>query len=358
MTHIRISITVNRYFGDLRFRCTFVSLGRLQAAIVEGQLAEAVKHGDWIVFENCDLMAEWMPALECLYIGHTQSDHVHDDFRWWFIVGAMDPFPSAILRDAVKFVHQHPPGLADSMREQYEHGLADDGEAVPTAMRVEWHRFAYALNAFHAIVGERGRYGAVGWSAVYEFNETLLHDAVGYLKRLLRPSEAMPFNEFFYLIGDCLYANETVGHSDRRLMKALLRQCCPPKLLDAEKFAVFESGQLSVPADVGPEESVEHLKSLRCGAVDVGLHGNADYRRNVCDGRDVRRMWVGECGLCCIFVGCRNPENCIFRRKFAISLRLLSEFRWKFVVFDLKVAISWLQSCKLMISSRKPPDLP
>lgn len=263
-------------------------------------------------------MAEWMAALECLYIGHMHSDHVHDDFRWWFIVGAMDTFPSAILRDAVKCVHQHPPGLAESMREQYENGLADEGEVVSTAaMRVEWLRFAYALNAFHAIVGERGRYGAIGWSAVYEFNETLLHDAVGYLKRLLRPSERMPFNEFFYLIGDCLYANEIVDQSDRRLMAALLRQCCSPKMLDAENFAFFESGQLSVPADVGPEECVEHLMSLRCGAVDVGLHGNADYRRNVCDGRNVRRMWV-ETFFFCIFDSCRDViekirRNCIFR---------------------------------------------
>lgn len=274
--------------NSLFIRCKFVSLGRDQAHTVQAQLTEAVKHGHWIVFENCDLMPEWMSALECLYIGQMKSDHVHDDFRWWFIIDAIDTFPLVILRDAVKFVHQHPPGVSENMRVQYENGLVDEGEADSITMRPKWYRFAYALNAFHAIANERNRYGAIGWSAGYEFNETLLIDAVSYLQRMLKQCDDLPYNEFFYLISDCLYANEIVDQNDRRLLDTLLRCFCTEKVLNEENYVFFESGQLNVPTDTQPSNCVQHLRSIMCSAADVGLHENDDYRRSVRDGQNVR----------------------------------------------------------------------
>lgn len=245
-------------------------------------------------------MSEWMPALECLYIKHIQSNQMHDDFRWWFISDSMvddgpltNPLPLVILRDAVKCVYQSPPGITPNMAAEYESGLMNHGDTFSSTMlRTKWYRFGYALNAFHAIVNERRQFGAIGWSRSYEFDASLLHDSVDYLKRVLKQCDELPYKEFLYLIGDCLYANEVIDSTDRRLMSTMLRQFCNENVVSVDNYRFFEHGQLCIPLEAQPDNSVHYLNSLSCGANDVGLHGNCGYRRSVRDGYDVRLFLI------------------------------------------------------------------
>lgn len=262
-------------------------MGQQQENVAQKQLIEATEQGDWIVFENCDLMSEWMPDLERLYIKQMKSDCIHEDFRWWFVIESMNSFPLAILRDAVKFVHQYPPGITQNMLMQYENGLVDRGDTFVISTRTKWHRLAYSLNAFHAIIRERCQYEAIGWASVYDFNETLLHGAVDYLNRMLKLYGDVPFEDFFCLINDCLYANEIIELSDRRLLKTVLQRFCCQQILSENKNPFFNGGLLSIPEKADPESAVEYLKSFTCNVNDVGLTDNTNHLRSARNGQNV-----------------------------------------------------------------------
>lgn len=276
-------MNVNFYLSS----CTFISLGEQQENVAQKQLIEAIEQGDWIVFENCHLMCEWMPYLERLYIKQMKSERVHEDFRWWFVIEPMDSFPLVILRDAVKFVYQNPPGITQNMVMQYKNGLVDRGDTFSIPTRVKWYRFAFALNAFHAIIRERCQHEAIGWSGVYDFNETLLYGSVDYLHRMLKLYDDVPYEDFFYLINDCLYANEIIDLSDRRLLKTLLQRFCCPQILDQNKNSFLSGGLLSIPEKADPESAVNYLKGFACNVNDVGLHDNTGHLRSTRSGQKV-----------------------------------------------------------------------
>ena len=95
---------------------------------------------------------------------------------------------------------------------------------------------------FHAIVQERLRYSPLGWSKLYEFNEsdlkvacdmldTWIDSTAGSRKNL--PPEKIPFKAILTLLSQCIYGGKIDNMFDQRLLESFLE-----KLFNAKCFEV------------------------------------------------------------------------------------------------------------------------
>lgn len=279
-------------------RCKIVSLG--QNVVAQKLLTEAFTQGDWIIFENSDSIAEWMPTLECLYINLIKSNEINDDFRWWFVIEPTHTFPLIMLREGIKFVFEHPPDIPTKILEQYStEPLTDDkyfNNAFTASTLSNWYRCVFALTAFHAVVQERTHFNAIGWSTPYNFDEILFQVSITHLRRFLKQFQTVPYDDLFYLMNDCYYASEIVDENDRRLLHTLLHHFCNKNLESIANYKFFENGEIHIPCESNRKNVIEYLISLtsKCGPNDVGLHENAQYKRNIKDGKNVSRILLNQ----------------------------------------------------------------
>ena len=103
-------------------------------------------------------------------------------------------------------------------------------------------RLYFLLAWFHAIVQERLRYSPLGWSKLYEFNEsdlkvacdmldTWIDSTAGSRKNL--PPEKIPFKAILTLLSQCIYGGKIDNVFDQRLLESFLE-----KLFNSKCFEV------------------------------------------------------------------------------------------------------------------------
>lgn len=266
-------------------RCKTISLGTNQESHAKKQLAEALSHGNWIVFENCHIVPDWMLTLESLFTNFLRMDEVNEEFRWWFILEPTESFPLIILREGNQIINEPLESIKDKMMQKYSmEPLTSDkffNNAFNPPLSTSWYRYVFALNAFHAVVQERRYFGPIGWSNEYDFNDNLLDLSISQLRTFMKHSLSIPFDDIFYLLSECHYGNEIIDATDRRLLISLLDRFCTERITSENRF--FDDGRLCIPVEPNRENSIVYLNSLSAKADpnDVGLHTNASYMPNV-----------------------------------------------------------------------------
>ena len=103
-------------------------------------------------------------------------------------------------------------------------------------------RLYFLLAWFHAIVQERLRYSPLGWSKLYEFNESDLKVACDMLDtwidstsmgRTNLPPERVPWRAIVTLLSQSIYGGKIDNEFDQRLLVSFLE-----KLFSAKSFEV------------------------------------------------------------------------------------------------------------------------
>jgi len=64
-----------------------------------------------------------------------------------------------------------------------------------------WQRLFLSLSFFHAIVRERRRFGPLGWTAHYDFNDSDFSVSMRQLYLMVDNFEKVPFKALQYLTG-------------------------------------------------------------------------------------------------------------------------------------------------------------
>ena len=93
----------------------------------------------------------------------------------------------------------------------------------------EWRRLLFSLTVFHAVIQERRKFGALGFSIRYDFNEADLEMSIETLSVLLDTAPAhsaggVPWEALLYLTGHIHYGGRVTDEWDRRCLLALLRR--------------------------------------------------------------------------------------------------------------------------------------
>ena len=85
-----------------------------------------------------------------------------------------------------------------------------------------WQQLHLSLAFFHAIVRERRRFGPLGWTAFYDFNDSDFKVSMKQLHNMVDTFDNVPFKALRYLTGLCNYGGRVTDDRDRRTLATIL----------------------------------------------------------------------------------------------------------------------------------------
>ncbi|XP_037940546.1 dynein heavy chain 3, axonemal-like [Teleopsis dalmanni] len=265
-----------------------ISLGQGQGPRAEKMILEAVRHGQWVVLQNCHVATSWMGDLERIVNDSALAESAHSDYRLWCTSYPSSTFPVSVLQNSVKMTNEPPKGLkANMLRSFSSDPLVRDkffthAFAYSDKANKSWLRGVFALVFFHAVVQERREFGPLGWNIPYEFSESDLKISLLQLKMFIAQHESIPFRGHIYLTGECNYGGRVTDDKDRRLILSLLNLVYNPNTVAVENFSLSQSGHYKIPSLPTRVNAIEYISTFALSPQPevFGLHENADINRN------------------------------------------------------------------------------
>lgn len=227
----------------------------------------AAKSGKWVMLKNVHLAPQWLVQLEKkLY-----SLEPNPNFRLFLTLEIHPKIPVNLLRAGRIFVYEPPPGIKANLLRTFN--------AIPAAQMMrapsERSKLYFLLAWFHAIVQERLRYKPLGWSKLYEFNESDLKVAISTLDTWLDTvaqgrsniaPEKIPWEAIQTLFGECIYGGKVDNIFDHRLLKSFLRKFFTSRSFESD-FALVENrlgstNTVLIPEGIRRDEFFAWVESL------------------------------------------------------------------------------------------------
>ncbi|KAK9823491.1 hypothetical protein WJX72_003121 [[Myrmecia] bisecta] len=254
-----------------------ISLGQGQGPVAETMVTQAIKNGHWVCLQNCHLAKSWMLRLEALVEEITKgSEPIHPDFRLWLTSMPSPVFPVLVLQNGIKVTNEPPRGVKANVQRTYNNMTARPFESC-ASKPAAWKKLLFSLSFFHAVVQERGKFGALGWNEQYAFSQSDLECSMMNLLIFLSEQDTIPWTAMEHVIGHINYGGRVTDDMDRRCLMSILRKYITPRVLhDAYRFT--PSGKYYSP-EIGPIESYrDFLRTLPATeAPEVfGMHANAN----------------------------------------------------------------------------------
>ncbi|KAF0719522.1 Aste57867_966 [Aphanomyces stellatus] len=210
-----------------------VSLGQGQGVVATALIDRCTRSGEWVLLQNCHLAKSWMPSLEKLLLKiRAEHSEVHDEFRLFLTSFPATYFPVSILQSSVKITNEPPKGLKPNLMRSYEMLITDD--ALSQCTKPAWKKLVFGLCFFHAILQERAKFGPMGWTLVYQFNDSDLETAISVLKTFLNENDHIPWEALHYVTGEINYGGRVTDEFDRRCLVTNLQRFYSTAILDEQ----------------------------------------------------------------------------------------------------------------------------
>ena len=258
-----------------------LSLGQGQEAAAMNALTMAKERGEWVVFQNCHLGIPFLERLQEWAAEGVKGDH--PDFRMFLTCVPTTEFPTTLLLRCLKLTNEPPDGMAASMRKAASWVSAD---VYDMYRRPEWRPLVQCLCYVHALLLERRRYGARGWTGVYQFSEGDFAASLAYLQNHFsslgddaRRGAPVQWDGVRYMIGEIHYGGRVTISSDRAVLRATMEAFLRPERLEAGAFLCGELKKFPMQtfADVNAfRASVETEYAAEEPPQIVGLYANAE----------------------------------------------------------------------------------
>jgi hypothetical protein len=269
-----------------------VSMGEGQEPVALRALTTAAGSGSWVLLQNCHLGLQFMEGLEDIL--KRFKDACHSGFRVFLSCEPHKDFPISLLQMSLKVTDEPPKGLRTGLLRSYTTVI--DQDRLDRNETDAWHILLYALCFLHSVVQERKKFGPLGWSVPYEFNDGDLHACMTFLERHLEAG-SISWPTVQYMVAEVQYGGKITDDMDRRLFVTYTGLwISPTTLLPGFTFDSLEgsssnntnSSQHDSPraARYNAPNYTEHDDYLRFltslpdndGPEIVGLHPNADLR--------------------------------------------------------------------------------
>jgi len=201
-----------------------ISLGQGQGKKAEKLINRAKADGSWVLLTNCHLAKSWMPSLEKIVVGFSDNYNENVNFRLFLTSMPADYFPVPILQNGSKLTLEPPRGIKANLKKSYME-MNDEFFKKCERKNKEWHKLAFTLSFFHAIIQERRKFGPLGFNIRYEFNDSDLSVANETLKMFLNlEEENMPWDAMLYMTGHINYGGRVSDDWDRVCLLSILKK--------------------------------------------------------------------------------------------------------------------------------------
>ncbi|CAK8687664.1 unnamed protein product [Clavelina lepadiformis] len=192
----------------------------------EKAINTASRTGRWVMLKNVHLAPRWLTQLE----KKLHNLQPHPSFRLFLTMEISPKIPVNLLRSGRVFVFEPPPGIKANMLSTFSRiATAERMQRMPA----ERSRLYFLLAWFHAVVQERLCYVPLGWTKIYEFNDSDLRfacdtidtwvDAVGMGRDNIPPAK-MPWKALCTLFSQAVYGGRIDNDFDQRLLNSFLER--------------------------------------------------------------------------------------------------------------------------------------
>lgn len=218
------SYRVENLVRDTGSRCASVAMGSQEGFTLADQaIALAARQGSWVLLKNVHLAPSWLGQLE----KKLQTLNPHRNFRLFLTMEANPSIPVNILRQSRILMNEPPPGikanLTDSLR-----GISNSRLSQGPAEKA---RLYFLLAWFHAVVQERLRYVPLGWSKMYDFNDSDMASAFTTIDTWINSvakgranvdPAAIPWDALRTLVKQCVYGGRVDSDFDQKIIDAFV----------------------------------------------------------------------------------------------------------------------------------------
>ena len=247
-----------------------VSLGQGQEPVAEKALDRMHAQGGWVMLQNIELVARWLPKLEKKL--EALATGAHPDFRVFLSAMPQKVVPVQILQNSMKLTNEPPSGLRANMLRAYGSFGEDVWEGC--AKQAELKSIIFALCFFHSVVCERRKFGPMGWNRGYPFNQGDLVTCISVANNYLEAAAKIPWADLRYLFGEIMYGGHITDNWDRRLCSTYLSTYLKEELLDGlSLFPRFEA-----PPNLSYKQYLEYIDEQLAKETPsaFGLHPNSE----------------------------------------------------------------------------------
>ena len=230
------SYRVENLMKNTGARATSVAMGSQEGFTLADQaIAAASRQGSWVLLKNVHLAPSWLGQLE----KKLQTLNPNRNFRLFLTMEANPSIPVNILRQSRLIMNEPPPGvkanLLDSLQSIPSHRLSQ-GPA-------EKVRLYFLLAWFHAVVQERLRYVPLGWSKIYDFNDSDMASAFGIIDTWLNTISrgkanvdpvTIPWDALQTLVKQSVYGGRIDSDFDQRILDSFVDSLFTPKAYNVD----------------------------------------------------------------------------------------------------------------------------
>ena len=108
-----------KYAQEKGKQIAVISLGQGQGKKAEKIINRAKADGTWVLLTNCHLAKSWMPSLEKIVLGFSESYQGSENFRLFLTSMPTNYFPVPVLQNGSKLTLEPPRGLKANLRKSF-----------------------------------------------------------------------------------------------------------------------------------------------------------------------------------------------------------------------------------------------
>jgi len=261
-----------------------VSMGEGQDVVALRAIQAATANGTWVLLQNCHLGLEFIDTLEELILKLRNPDSgCSPDFLLFITTEPHPKFSIGLLQMSIKVTNEPPKGLKAGLQRSYT--VMVDQDRIERIESTTWRTLLFSLCFTHSVVQERRKFGPLGWSVPYEFNDGDLNATIMFLEKHLDHS-TLSWPTLQYMVGEVQYGGRITDNVDRRLFNAYTEAWLSPGTLattfmfnpDAPINRIPDNFVYKCPSSAEIEEYLGYIQ--RFPEIDspeiLGLHPNAD----------------------------------------------------------------------------------
>ncbi|KAF7729943.1 hypothetical protein EC973_003356 [Apophysomyces ossiformis] len=278
------SYRVDNLVAETKTHCSSVAMGSTEGFTLADQaISTAIKTGNWVMLKNVHLAPSWLGQLE----KKLHSMKPHNNFRLFLTMETNPKVPVNLLRMSRVLMFEPPPGIKANLQESLRSIPSSRLSHGPT----ERARLYFMLAWLHAVVQERLRYVPLGWTKVYEFNDSDQDCALNTIDNWLDTAaggranispEKIPWDAIRSLLKQSIYGGRIDNEFDQRLLDSFVNTLFSHRCYDLDFQVVKSSGEnedsLVVPDGTKMEHFLEWVNKLpdREPPTWLGLPANAE----------------------------------------------------------------------------------
>ncbi|CAG8454634.1 4044_t:CDS:10, partial [Ambispora gerdemannii] len=276
------SYRIDNLVAEVNARCTSVAMGSQEGFTLADQaIASAIKNGSWVLLKNVHLAPSWLGQLE----KKLHSLKAHNSFRLFLTMETNPKVPVNLLRLSRVLMFEPPPGIKANLQDSLK-GIPPSRLSKGPSERV---RLYFLLAWLHAIVQERLRYVPLGWTKIYEFNDSdqdfsintidAWIDSVAQGRANIAP-EKIPWDALRTLITTSGYGGRIDNEFDKRLLESFVNSLFTPEAynIDFPLVDADDDNTLTIPEGTKMERFLKWVNDLpeREPPAWLGLPSNAE----------------------------------------------------------------------------------